>query len=157
GGAGTNSDSITKTSPRVSDIGSVTSGATVDLMRGTSALGGGEVVAGTGVASGSTISISDTSVLIDGDYYYRARQTLGSDTSPLSPVPGLKVTIDTTAPATVAPDLQPGSDSGSSQTDNLTKATPRLFDITGTENGALVELLRGGTPVSSTTSSGGTV
>ena len=46
----------------------------------------------------------------------------------------LAVTVDTTAPDTPgAPDLQPGSDSGISQYDDITKLTTIVFDVAGTD------------------------
>ena len=56
----------------------------------------------------------------------------------------LIVTIDTQAPVVSTPDLSSSSDSGSSNTDNVTNVTAPLF--TGTaEAGATVQLLEGAT------------
>ncbi|HVQ38409.1 MAG TPA: Ig-like domain-containing protein, partial [Pyrinomonadaceae bacterium] len=155
GTAGTNTDNLTNVTPRVFDIGGVTTGATVELLRDTAIGGGSEAVVASGIASGSTISLSDTTALADGVYYYRARQTLGGDTSPISDLPALAVTIDALAPTANTPDLQAGSDSGINN-DDRTKTTPRSFDIATAETGAAVELLRGGASIASTTGTGGT-
>ena len=62
--------------------------------------------------------------------------------------PGLDVTIDPVAPLPpVAPDLQAASDTGTSNTDNLTAATDPAFTVTGVETGARVRLLRNGAVV----------
>ncbi|MBI2059270.1 MAG: VCBS repeat-containing protein [Nitrospirae bacterium] len=69
--------------------------------------------------------------------------------------PSLNVTIDTTAPvAPAAPDLDPGSDSGSSTTDNITNATTPLFNGTGPAT-TTIRLYIGGTQRCSVTSGGG--
>jgi hypothetical protein len=71
---------------------------------------------------------TDTS-LSDGTYSYQVAtlDSLGNQ-SPLSSA--LSVSIDTQAPsAPSAPDLQAGSDSGVSSTDNITNATSATFDI----------------------------
>src|SRR5207249_9923049 len=96
---------------------------------------------------------SDPAALADGPYSYTTRQTdIAGNVATSS---ALIVTMDTTSPATPgAPDLQAGSDSGVNN-DNITKTTPRLFDIAFTaEAGSTVELLRNGTPVTSATTSG---
>ena len=54
-------------------------------------------------------------------------------------------------------DLQAGSDTGSSNTDNITNAAAISFDVGSTENAHVIELYRDGTLVDSETSSGGTV
>src|SRR5205085_10146998 len=69
--------------------------------------------------------------------------------------PALSVTIDTPSAPSI-PDLQATSDSGVN-TDNITNKTPRVFDITNTENGATVELYRGATQVDSKTGNGATI
>src|SRR5207244_12512248 len=105
---------------------------------------------GTPVAStprgAGTVTISDAAALVDGPYSHTTRQTdIASNVATSS---ALIVTMDTTSPATPgAPDLQPASDSGVNN-DNITKTTPRLFDISITaEAGTIVEMLRSGAPV----------
>src|SRR5205807_9796984 len=58
------------------------------------------------------------------------------------------------APST--PDLQSGSDSGTSNSDNITNATPRLFDIPGVTTGDTAELMRGTNPPGGTGAVSGT-
>src|SRR4029077_13531390 len=59
------------------------------------------------------------------------------------------------------PDLQAGSDTGASDTDNRTGAATRVFDVAATESGSTVVLLRNGAPVAgvggSTTGTGAAV
>src|SRR5262249_14921377 len=60
----------------------------------------------------------------------------------------LAVTIDTTPPGiTSAPDLEPSSDTGTSSTDNVTSDTEPVFDVSGLEANATLELLRNGVVV----------
>jgi hypothetical protein len=61
----------------------------------------------------------------------------------------LAVTIDTAAAAPAAPDLAAGSDSGSSNTDNVTNAANPVFTGGGAEAGATVRLYAGATQVGS--------
>jgi hypothetical protein len=61
----------------------------------------------------------------------------------------LSVTIDTAAAAPAAPDLAAGSDSGSSNTDNITNAANPVFTGSGAEAGATVRLYAGATQVGS--------
>jgi hypothetical protein len=63
-------------------------------------------------------------------------------------------TIDKTPPAVSAPDLAAASDSGASQVDDVTNDATPSFSGTA-EDGASVELLRDGSPVASTTATGG--
>jgi hypothetical protein len=58
---------------------------------------------------------------------------------------------------TAAPDLQPASDSGSSDSDNITKNRNLSFDVGGVTKGATVNLLRDGTVVGSAAAVTGTV
>ena len=91
--------------------------------------------------------------LADSGYVFAARATdVAGNNSPLGAT--LSVTIDTTAPAIPStPDLESGSDSGSSQTDNITKDdTPTL---SGTSDASVtVALLRNGNPAGSVSSTG---
>ena len=66
------------------------------------------------------------------------------------------LSVDETAPAPPgAPALAPGSDSGASDTDDVTKIGLPSFRGTG-ENGAIVTLFNGNTPIGTATVSGGT-
>src|SRR5207248_3031123 len=59
-----------------------------------------------------------------------------------------------TVAAPAPPDLQAASDSGASNSDNITNATSRVFDITGVETGATATLLRGATSVGTRSGNG---
>jgi subtilisin-like proprotein convertase family protein len=80
----------------------------------------------------------------DGVYSYATRQvTQAGRTSP--PSAPLAVTIDRTAAAPNRPDLQATSDTGTSDTDDVTSATAPTFDLSGIEPGATAQLVRRGT------------
>jgi|GEM_PF-958927 len=148
GGTGTNSDNITNASSRSFDISGTTNGVRVELYRGATFIG-------FTTGNGATVTITDSTSPGDNTYSYTARQV--DDAGNFAASSGLNVTIDTTSTAAGVPDLQAGSDSGPSNTDNYTNAASRSFDIPSTENGSLVELYRGATLITSTTGTGGTV
>jgi len=84
--------------------------------------------------------------LADGDYSYvlLAVDAAGNVSTPSGP---LVVTIDTVAPAVPgSPDLQAGSDSGVSSTDNITNINTPTFDVSATD--LYYRLERGGVQVS---------
>ena len=56
-----------------------------------------------------------------------------------------------------APDLQAANDTGTSNTDNITSATNLTFNVGGIASGAVIELLRDGGVVASTTAAGNQV
>ena len=148
GSTGSNTDNITNVASRSFDIPSTTNLVRVELYQGATM-----VVFGTG--NGATLTLVDSSTNGDNTYAYTARQV---DTAGNFAASGaLNVTIDMTATAAGVPDLKPASDSGVSNTDNNTNVVSRSFDIGSTQNGSLVELLRGGAPVASTTGTGVTV
>ncbi|PYS45741.1 MAG: hypothetical protein DMF68_21340 [Acidobacteria bacterium] len=154
--SGVNNDNITNKTTRVFDVAGTTTGVTVELYRGVTLV---DSTSG----NGATVQLTDSTSPADGTYNYTARQVDGAGNASSNSAP-LSVTIDTTTTASV-PDLQAASDSGASNTDNITNKTPRVFDITNTETGATVELLRdddgaGPNPpvvVNSTTGNGATV
>src|SRR5207244_11454503 len=123
-------------------------GATVELYRGVT------FVAST-TGTGGTVTLTDSTLQPDGPYDYTTKQTdvAGNVASSLA----LTVTIDKTAATPGTPDLQDASDTGASNSDNRTGNAPHSFDISGTESGNLVELLRNGAPVASTTAGGTSV
>ena len=134
-----NSDGVTS---RTSDAGlqfrieGVQAGATVTLYAN------GTAVA-TGTAGGSAITLTVTAGLAeDGEYNISATQTVADVESSHSEQSLL--VIDTTAPAPApAPDLADESDSGLSNSDNITSL--RTLTFTGTaEPGTTVRLLRAG-------------
>jgi hypothetical protein len=72
--------------------------------------------------------------------------------------PGSANDITTPPPASLsAPDLQAASDTGASNTDNVTSDDTPTFDIAGLESGAEVELLRDGTVVATGTAGDATL
>ncbi|MDQ2911095.1 MAG: Ig-like domain-containing protein, partial [Actinomycetota bacterium] len=114
-----NSDNVTK-DPTPILVGSAETGATVRLHSG-------GVVIGTGTAgAGNTYSVK-TNLLADGVYPISASATdLAGNASAVSST--LSVTIDTIAPATpIAPDLDAASDTGASNSDNVTRQTAPVF------------------------------
>jgi len=90
-----------------------------------------------------SFTVPGGSALADGGYTVTARQTdLAGNVSGLSG--SLSLTVDTTAPAkpTAAPDLAAGSDTGFSNSDNITNdQTPTLQGLAGAvEGNATVEV-----------------
>ena len=67
---------------------------------------------------------------------------------------GLQVTIDTTALPPGTPDLQAASDTGPSNTDNVTKVTTPTFSGTGVEANSTVTLFDGATQIGSAKADG---
>jgi VCBS repeat-containing protein len=106
-----NTDNITNDTTPTFDISGVNAGATVELLRG------GTVVA-SGNASGTTISLTDTSVPSDGAYSYTARQTTSGGTSNQSAA--LSITIDTTQPSVTINQAAGQTDPTSSSPINFT-------------------------------------
>lgn len=146
-----NSDNITASAtPTFSGTGET--GAFLMLFRDDNdngAVDGGEILGSTTVSGGGwTIQ---SSALPDGVYNIRALQSdSANNTSTASD--SLTVTIDTTAPAAPSlPDIPAGSDTGVSNTDNVTQTTALAFSGSG-ETGASVVLFRddngNGTPES---------
>src|SRR5206468_3276625 len=96
-----------------------------------------------------------TSVLADGTHSITAR-----DTDPAGNVSvtsgALALTIDRTAPAVPsAPDLDPASDTGVSNTDNVTDISTPTFNGTA-EAGSTVTIFSDGVAVGSGIATGGT-
>ncbi|MEO8496003.1 MAG: Ig-like domain-containing protein, partial [Planctomycetota bacterium] len=92
-------------------------------------------------------------ILIDGEYEFTATaEDLAGNTSSLSSV--FAVTVDTSAPATpLNLDLVAASDTGVSNSDNLTADTTPTFSVDA-EPGSLVSLFANGVLVAQGTSSG---
>ncbi len=140
-------DNYTNAASRSFDIPTTENGSLVQLYRGAT------LIAST-TGTGGTVTLTDNSLPADGPYDYTSKQTDVAGNAASSNI--LTVTIDTMANAPGTPNLQDASDTGSSNTDNITGNATHSFDITS-ENGDLVELLRNGSPVSSTTAAGGSV
>ena len=118
----------------------------VQLLRRTSSSAFEVVAEALTGGGGKTVTLSDTLLqtlpVIDGDYFYAAVQidranNLGTRSN------SLQVTFDTKAPAAaISLVLQAGSDTGSSNSDRVTKATAPFFDVTTTEANLTVKLYR---------------
>ncbi len=139
-----NSDNLTNvTTPTFT--GSAEAGATVKIFAGA-------LEVGSGTATGSVYLIQ-VSALSPGAHVITATATDGFG-NVSGPSAGLSGTIDTSVPAPSAPDLTVASDSGSSDSDNLTKVTTPTF--TGTaDSGSTVRLYAGAVEVGSGTATGG--
>ena len=123
----TNLDNHDTNSKLQFDVSGTINGATVKLY------GPGDVVIGQGTGNGGTLTITTNGSqdLADGVNGIYARQTV-TDKLESAATSSLNVTVDTLAPsAPSAPDLQAGSDLGSSNTDNITKDNTPTFDLTG--------------------------
>jgi hypothetical protein len=101
-------------------------------------------VVGTGLCALGTVTIT-SSTLTEGAATMTATQTdVGGNVSVASA--GLGVVIDATAPGAPvgAPDLQSGSDTGSSNSDNNTSDTTPTLDVTCSAIGFIVRVYVGG-------------
>jgi hypothetical protein len=145
-----NTDNLTNvTTPTVTGTGAE-SGATVTLYDTD-----GMTVLGTTTAAGDGSWSITSSTLSVGLHTLTVKQTdLAGNTSVASA--SLGVTIDTSALAPSAPDLDPASDTGSSNTDDDTDDTTPTVTGTGAESGATVTLYdTDGTTVLGTATAGG--
>jgi len=112
-------------------LGNVWNTATVSLYSD-GVLIGSAVAAATGSL---TVTTDGTTVIPDGAHHITARQQLPGD-APSADSTALSVVVDSVAPAMPAPvDLQAGSDSGISATDDLTNITRPTFDVQAAEPG----------------------
>ncbi|HXW06369.1 MAG TPA: Ig-like domain-containing protein [Vicinamibacterales bacterium] len=138
-------DDVTSDSTPTFD-GTAEAGSTVRIYRN-----GVEV--GSGVATGGSYSIT-TLVSADGSYQFTARATDAAGNESAAS-PALTVTIDTVAPdAPSTPDLNAGSDSGASNSDNLTNVTAPVIDGTA-ETDSTVALYRNAAEHGTTVASAG--
>ena len=145
-----NTDNITNNATPVFTGSGAEVGATVTLYdtNGTTPLG-------SATADGSGNWSISSSPLASGSHTLTAKQTdIAGNTSVASS--SLGVTIDTTAAAPSAPDLTAASDTGSSNTDNITSTATPVFTGSGAEAGATVTLYdtNGTTSLGSTTANG---
>jgi hypothetical protein len=132
------SDDITNdTTPAFS--GTVEPSAVVTLRNGATSVGTAtaNAISGAYTVTSSALSDGPKSMTV-------IQKDVAGNTSPASPA--LSVTIDTLAPAppAAAPDLQPGSDTGRSNSDNITRNFTPTFTVNGPE---LIRLLDGGTTI----------
>src|SRR2546421_737614 len=127
-------DNITNNTTPVFTGSGAEAGATVTLFDTN-----GTTVLGTATADSSANWSITSSTLSSGSHTLTAKQTdIAGNTSAASA--GLAVTIDTTAAAPSAPDMTAATDSGTSQTDNITNNTTPVFTGSGAEVGATVTL-----------------
>ena len=148
-----NSDDITNDTHPVFDVANVENNATLELLRNSL------VVATLNFTPGGTVPIQDNGPqgagVPDGVYIYQAIQLdVAGNVSPISG--SVQVTIHTKAPANPppVPDLEAGSDSGVSSTDNITNVTSPTIDVVAVDPNVLVQLLRNGVVVGTRSGSG---
>ena len=152
---GTVGDNITSVTAPVFDVSGVEAGATLELLRATidpvtGQPGTPAVVQTLNNVVGGTIAISGPGTPGNGTYRYSARQTDRAGNAGAAGA-SVDVTILTGTPAVPsAPNLQAASDTGNSDTDNLTGAPRPVFDVNTTVGGVVVELYRNGVLVGST-------
>jgi hypothetical protein len=125
--------------------GTAESGAAVELLRDATPVA-------SGTATGGSWSLTDPGPVPDGAHSYTASATDTAGNTATSS--GLSVTIDTAAPEVSPPDLDAASDTGSSDSDNITSDNSPSFSGTA-EDGSAVELLRDGSPVDAGPATGG--
>jgi len=130
--SGTAGDHITN-DPTLTINGSAEAGSSVQVFRD-------GVSIGTTVAIGGAWSLADSATLSNGTtYQYTAKATdVAGNVGAVSA--SYSATIDTAAAAPSAPDLLAASDSGSSNTDNITNLTTPTVTGSGAEAGATVTL-----------------
>jgi hypothetical protein len=145
-----NTDNVTKTLVGLVFNGTAEAGSTVNLILN------GTTTIGSGIATGGLYSVATTIPLAaDASSLISATATNGDGTGPASGA--LTVVTDTIAPAAApsVPDMLASSDTGTSNTDNVTADTTPTF--TGTsEAGATVQLFADGLPVGTGIASGTT-
>ena len=139
---GNDHDDITNVTSPTFDIAGLEVGGTLELLRRPAGTGAFEVVATRLDVPTAALAIQDPGPLADGDYEYAVR--LYDVAGNLGATSGtLKITIDTTAPmAASAPDLQATSDTGISNSDDITARNRPTFDVVTAEATAVVRLLR---------------
>ncbi len=95
---------------------------------------------GTGVATGGTYTITSSTLATGGRPMNALATDIAGNSSTASA--NLTVTIDTTVPTGIpsVPNLDAGSDSGTSNTDNITNDNTPTFSGTGSPNGVHVQL-----------------
>ena len=142
---------ITQFSPDSGTVGDGVTNATVLTLAGTAVANStvnvydGATLVGTVTADGSGAWSLPTGTLSNGPHSFTATDTVSGTTSAASAA--LNVTVDTVAPTGGTPDLVAGSDSGSSNTDNLTNVTSPTFTVALNSTvvaGDIVQLLLGG-------------
>jgi hypothetical protein len=144
----TNLDNSTSAKTLQFSVGGTVAGATVTVYAGGTAIG-------SAIASGTstTVTTNGSYDLLDGSQSITACQTESGKTQSVAST-ALTVTIDTVAPAApIAPDLEAGSDSGISNTDNITNDNTPTFDVSAA-SGVYWRIYRNGTLVSQSPATG---
>ena len=140
-----NDDDITSQTTGLTFSGTAESNASIELFDGVTSLG----TAAADISGNWTISVD----LSAGAHSINAAQTDAAGN--VSPASGnLSLTIDTSASAPSAPDLDVSDDTGSSNSDNLTNLTTGLTFTGTSENNATIQLYDGATLLGSTTADG---
>lgn len=91
-----------------------------------------------------------------GELQFRATVQQSSSTTTGSTTDTQVVTVSVSQSGPTGLDLTDASDSGSSNSDNITNAQSLVFTVSGTEPGATVNILSGGNVVGSATATGST-
>lgn len=148
------SDTGVSNTDNITGDGTPTVEGTAEANASVTVLNNGTTVGSTTAGAGGGWSFTFTSTLADGSYAITAVQTdSAGNTSAASSA--LNITVDTTAPTTLAPpDLLAASDLGISSTDNITSATTQTIGGS-TANGDVVSVIVGGTTVGAVTAAGG--
>jgi hypothetical protein len=128
--------------------GTAPAGSLVELLIG------GNTVVGSATATNGTWTITLTNALAIGTYQFTARATLNQSVSPQSAQLQVQIVAAQGPAVPSTPDLIAPSDTGSSQTDNLTKDNTPTFSGTGPANTTIEILIGGTTVVGSGTSDG---
>ena len=119
-------------------------------------LEGSNIIAFTNSATGALEQLTVSSPMSDNSSYSitaRVYDVAGNTAISVAMSPVLQ--IDTNPPATPSvPDLQNASDTGVSNSDNLTNVTTPIFDVTGT-SGIKLELMEGATVLQTIASANG--
>jgi len=124
-------------------------GSVVTLFNGATPIG-----TGTSDAAGNYSILATAPLTLGPNAITAVKLDVAGNTS-LASDPPLNVTFDNVAPpAPSTPDLADGSDTGASNTDNITNIALPTFTGTG-EEGATVTLLDGATPIGTGTVTGG--
>ncbi|CAM9898261.1 unnamed protein product, partial [Chrysoparadoxa australica] len=148
------SDTGLSNTDNITGDGTPTVEGTAEANASVTVLNNGTTVGSTTAGAGGGWSFTFTSTLADGSYAITAVQIdSAGNTSAASSA--LNITVDTTAPTTLAPpDLLAASDLGISSTDNITSATTQTIGGSAT-NGDVISVIVGGTTVGAATAAGG--
>jgi hypothetical protein len=142
------SDDITSATSLGFEVAVAESDGMVELLRD-------GVVVASAASSAGVMTLADPATLADGIYGYATRVTDAAGNSSTGGT--VNVTVDATAPTASTPDLSATSDTGGSNSDNITASTNLSFAVADVEDGATVELMRDGVVVNSASGTAGTM